>query len=204
MQSERTAFEADNRGAGQGFGHAKILRFFAQQGCCAALFLLFHGVLMSSSIFAAVEMAPRDPILGLNESFNADTRSTKVNLGVGVYFDDNGKIPAAGAVKAAEMPASRLPAARLSADRRRPAYNQAVQNLLFGKDSRCSPMARSSPPRPGRHRRPEDRCRLPEAPEPERQGLHQRPILGKPPRPVRVGRFRGRELPVLRCRHPWR
>ena len=38
---------------------------------------------MTSSIFAAVEMAPRDPILGLNESFNADTRSTKVNLGVG-------------------------------------------------------------------------------------------------------------------------
>jgi hypothetical protein len=47
---------------------------------------------MPSSIFAAVEMAPRDPILGLNESFNADTRSTKVNLGVGVYFDDNGKL----------------------------------------------------------------------------------------------------------------
>lgn len=47
---------------------------------------------MSSSIFAAVEMAPRDPILGLNESFNADAH-TKVNLGVGVYFDDNGKIP---------------------------------------------------------------------------------------------------------------
>ena len=51
---------------------------------------------MSSSIFAAVEMAPRDPILGLNEAFNADTRSTKVNLGVGVYFDDNGKIPLLG------------------------------------------------------------------------------------------------------------
>ena len=57
---------------------------------------------MPSSIFAAVEMAPRDPILGLNESFNADTRSTKVNLGVGVYFDDNGKIPLLGAVKIAE------------------------------------------------------------------------------------------------------
>ena len=43
-------------------------------------------------------MAPRDPILGLNEAFNADSRSTKVNLGVGVYFDDNGKIPLLGAV----------------------------------------------------------------------------------------------------------
>ncbi|NOZ98327.1 MAG: aromatic amino acid aminotransferase, partial [Betaproteobacteria bacterium] len=43
------------------------------------------------SLFSAVELAPRDPILGLNEAFNADTRSTKVNLGVGVYFTDEGK-----------------------------------------------------------------------------------------------------------------
>ncbi|MBI2278351.1 MAG: aspartate/tyrosine/aromatic aminotransferase [Dechloromonas sp.] len=91
---------------------------------------------MSSSIFAAVEMAPRDPILGLNESFNADTRSTKVNLGVGVYFDDNGKIPLLAAVKTAED-------ARIKAALPRgyqpiegnPAYNTAVQNLLLGKDS---------------------------------------------------------------------
>ena len=91
---------------------------------------------MTSSIFAAVEMAPRDPILGLNEAFNADPRSTKVNLGVGVYFDDNGKIPLLAAVKAAEE-------ARLKAAPPRGyqpieglgAYNTAVQNLLFGKDS---------------------------------------------------------------------
>jgi len=88
------------------------------------------------SIFAAVEMAPRDPILGLNEAFNADTRTDKVNLGVGVYYDDNGKIPLLAAVKAAEK-------ARLEAMPPRgyqpiegaPAYNNAVQNLLFGKDS---------------------------------------------------------------------
>ena len=43
-----------------------------------------------SSIFAAVELAPRDPILGLTEGFNADTRATKVNLGVGVYYDETG------------------------------------------------------------------------------------------------------------------
>ena len=91
---------------------------------------------MSSSIFAAVELAPRDPILGLNEAFNADTRSTKVNLGVGVYFDDNGKIPLLGAVKTAEK-------ARLEAAPPRgyqpiegpAAYNNAVQTLLFGADS---------------------------------------------------------------------
>ena len=91
---------------------------------------------MPSSIFAAVELAPRDPILGLNEAFNADPRDTKVNLGVGVYFDDNGKLPLLGAVRIAEE-------ARLKAAPPRgyqpiegaPAYNQAVQNLLFGKDS---------------------------------------------------------------------
>ncbi|MEO6362524.1 MAG: aromatic amino acid aminotransferase, partial [Caldimonas sp.] len=38
-------------------------------------------------------MAPRDPILGLNEQFLADARPAKVNLGVGVYTDENGKIP---------------------------------------------------------------------------------------------------------------
>ncbi len=91
---------------------------------------------MTSSIFAAVEMAPRDPILGLTEAFNADTRPDKVNLGVGVYYDDNGKIPLLAAVKAAEK-------ARLEAAPPRgyqpiegsPAYNQAVQNLLFGNGS---------------------------------------------------------------------
>ena len=54
---------------------------------------------MTSSIFTAVEMAPRDPILGLNESFNADPRPVKANLGVGVYFGDDGKVPLLRAVK---------------------------------------------------------------------------------------------------------
>ena len=91
---------------------------------------------MPSSIFAAVEMAPRDPILGLNESFNADTRSTKVNLGVGVYFDDNGKIPLLGAVKIAEdvRVKAALPRGYQPIEGA-PAYNQAVQNLLFGSGS---------------------------------------------------------------------
>ena len=91
---------------------------------------------MTSSIFANVEMAPRDPILGLTEAFNADTRAGKVNLGVGVYYDDNGKIPLLAAVKAAEK-------ARLEAAPPRgyqpiegaAAYNTAVQNLLFGAGS---------------------------------------------------------------------
>ena len=91
---------------------------------------------MTASLFAAVEMAPRDPILGLTEAFNADARATKVNLGVGVYYDDNGKLPLLAAVKAAEE-------ARLKTQPPRgyqpiegnAAYNQAVQNLLFGAGS---------------------------------------------------------------------
>ena len=91
---------------------------------------------MTSSIFATVEMAPRDPILGLNESFNADTRSTKVNLGVGVYFDDNGKIPLLNAVKAAEKTRlEAMPPRGYQPIDGLVAYNQAVQTLLFGKES---------------------------------------------------------------------
>ena len=91
---------------------------------------------MTTSIFSAVEMAPRDPILGLNESFNADTRSTKVNLGVGVYFDDNGKIPLLNAVKVAEKARlESMPPRGYQAIEGLAAYNQAVQALLFGKDS---------------------------------------------------------------------
>ncbi|MDB5799793.1 MAG: aromatic amino acid aminotransferase [Rhodocyclales bacterium] len=91
---------------------------------------------MSSSIFAAVEMAPRDPILGLNEAFNADTRSTKVNLGVGVYFTDEGKIPLLGAVKAAEeVRMKAAPPRGYQPIEGAAAYNTAVANLLFGKDS---------------------------------------------------------------------
>ena len=53
------------------------------------------------SLFSAVPMAPRDPILGLNEQFAADTNPHKVNLGVGVYYDDNGKLPLLQCVQAA-------------------------------------------------------------------------------------------------------
>ena len=88
------------------------------------------------SLFSAVEMAPSDPILGLNEAFNADTRTTKVNLGVGVYCNEEGRIPLLRAVIEAEtiraaQHASRgyLPIDGIAA------YDQAVQKLLFGNDS---------------------------------------------------------------------
>jgi aromatic-amino-acid transaminase len=91
---------------------------------------------MTSSIFAAVELAPRDPILGITEGFNADTRPTKVNLGVGVYYDDNGKLPLLAAVKAAEkLRLEAAPARGYQPIEGAAVYNQAVQNLAFGVDS---------------------------------------------------------------------
>lgn len=88
------------------------------------------------SMFNAVEMAPRDPILGLNEQFAADTNPNKVNLGVGVYYDDNGKLPLLECVKAAEADMLKAPTARgyLPIDGIA-AYDSAVKNLVFGADS---------------------------------------------------------------------
>ena len=88
------------------------------------------------SLFTAVEMAPRDPILGLNEQFAADTNPNKVNLGVGVYFDDNGKLPLLQCVQAAEKAMMEKPAARgyLPIDGIA-AYDAAVKSLVFGADS---------------------------------------------------------------------
>ena len=91
---------------------------------------------MSASILASVEMAPRDPILGVTETFNADRNQKKVNLGVGVYYDDNGKIPLLECVRRAERqlleaspPRGYLPIDGL------PEYDRAVQSLVFGAES---------------------------------------------------------------------
>ena len=89
-----------------------------------------------ASLFAAVDMAPRDPILGLNEQYNADPNPAKVNLGVGVYFDASGKLPLLKCVAAAEKlifdtlkPHGYLPIDGIAA------YDKAVQGLVFGAES---------------------------------------------------------------------
>jgi aromatic-amino-acid transaminase len=88
------------------------------------------------SMFTGVQMAPRDPILGLNEQFAADTNPHKVNLGVGVYFDDNGKLPLLQCVQQAEKAMMDKPTARgyLPIDGIA-AYDSAVKGLVFGPDS---------------------------------------------------------------------
>ncbi len=91
---------------------------------------------MSSSPLSGIEMAPRDPILGVTEAFNADPNPKKVNLGVGVYYDDDGKVPVLECVRRVErklaenpLPRNYLPIDGLQA------YDRAVQELVFGKDS---------------------------------------------------------------------
>ena len=88
------------------------------------------------SLFTAVKMAPRDPILGLNEQFGADTNPAKVNLGVGVYYDDNGKLPLLECVQIAEKQMMEAPKARgyLPIDGIA-AYDSAVKGLVVGADS---------------------------------------------------------------------
>lgn len=88
------------------------------------------------SLFNAVEMAPRDPILGLTEQYVADTNPKKVNLGVGVYYDDNGKLPLLECVQKAEEKMMAAHAARgyLPIDGIA-AYDAAVKSLVFGADS---------------------------------------------------------------------
>lgn len=89
-----------------------------------------------SSLFHSVELAPRDPILGLNEQFGADTRPTKVNLGIGVYSDDQGRLPLLKSVHQAEL-------ARVQANTTHgylpidgfAMLNKAAQVLALGADS---------------------------------------------------------------------
>jgi aromatic-amino-acid transaminase len=88
------------------------------------------------SLFASVEMTPGDPILGLTEAFVADTRPGKVNLGVGIYYDESGRIPLLRAVREVEEALAReaKPRGYLPIDGL-PAYTQATQKLVFGADS---------------------------------------------------------------------
>lgn len=91
---------------------------------------------LPSSLLNAIAMAPRDPILGITEAFNADKNPEKINLGVGVYTDENGKVPLLECVRRAEeqlmqklAPRTYLPIDGLAA------YDKTVQELVFGGDS---------------------------------------------------------------------
>jgi len=90
----------------------------------------------AGSLLAAVPLAPRDPILGVTEAFNADPRPRKVNLGVGVYTGEDGRVPLLECVRRAEAArvASAPPRPYLPIDGL-PAFDRAVQALVFGEAS---------------------------------------------------------------------
>ena len=85
-----------------------------------------------ASLFADVQEMPRDPILGLTEAFVADKDPRRVNLGVGVYQDENGKVPLLACVKQAEeaMVAKAAPHTYIPIDGL-PAYDAAVAQMVF-------------------------------------------------------------------------
>ena len=154
---------------------------------------------MPSSLFGSLEMAPRDPILGITEAFNADQNPRKVNLGAGVYNDDTGKLPLLECVKRVEKEMTAKAAARgyLPIDGLA-AYDKAAQALVFGADSEP---VRSGAGRhdtgTGRDRRAEGRRRLSAAAAARRRSLDQRSELGKSPGAVRTRRIPGQQLPLL-------
>jgi aromatic-amino-acid transaminase len=86
-------------------------------------------------MFAHIEPYGGDPILTLNENFQKDSREGKINLSIGIYFDDAGRIPVLGCVREAEAriaahvgPKPYLPMEGLAA------FRSGVQTLLFGAD----------------------------------------------------------------------
>lgn len=87
-------------------------------------------------MFERIDYYAGDPILGLMDKFAADTNPDKVNLGVGVYYDEDGKLPVLECVKTAEeriadpiSPRPYLPMSGL------PGHRKGCQELLFGKDA---------------------------------------------------------------------
>ncbi|BAN27085.1 amino acid aminotransferase [Caballeronia insecticola] len=86
-------------------------------------------------MFEHIDAYPGDPILSLNENFQKDPRTNKVNLSIGIYFDDEGRLPVMQAVREAELsmlknlgPKPYLPMAGFAH------YRDAVQSLVFGHD----------------------------------------------------------------------
>ena len=158
------------------------------------------------SLFDAVEMAPRDPILGLNEQFAADPNPAKVNLGVGVYYDENGKLPLLRCVRAAEQmlieapkPRGYLPIDGIAA------YDAATQALVFGAEHPARKAGRIATVQAvGGTGGLKVGADLLQAHAPRCQGPDQRAELGEPPRAVRGRRLRGRHLPLLRPGHEGR
>ncbi len=158
---------------------------------------------MGASLFAGVELAPRDPILGLTEAFNARRAAAQGQPRRRRLPERRREDPGAARRGGGRAPARRTAAAaRLPADRRHPRVRPRRPATAVRRGL-AADQGRQGDHRAGarRHRRPEGR-RRPAAPRAARlAGRDQRPELGEPPRDLRVRRVRGHHLPVLRRRH---
>lgn len=95
------------------------------------------------SIFSSVALAPSDPILGVTDAWREDPRALKVNLGVGVYYDEEGRrtLPAAVCRAEERLVALQRPRGYIPIDGL-PDFNRHTQELLFGRDSALCAEAR--------------------------------------------------------------
>ncbi len=86
-------------------------------------------------MFESLKPVAMDPILGLMAAFRADDRTTKIDLGVGVYMNDQGHTPVMASVKEAEAQLMQLETTKsyqgIAGD---PGYNQHMLELLFGPE----------------------------------------------------------------------
>ena len=113
-------------------------------------------------MYRHVEYYPGDPILSLVETFKRNERPEKVNLSIGIYFDDEGKMPVLESVRRAEAeratvprPSPYLPMEGLDT------YRSAVQRLLFGQNNQALAEGRCCNHTDfGRFGGVESRCRL--------------------------------------------
>ncbi len=159
---------------------------------------------VAPSLLSAIELAPRDPILGVTEAFNADPNPRKVNLGVGVYCDENGKVPLLECVKRAEreMVDAAAPRSYLPIDGI-PAYDREVRAMLFGANADVVTGGRVVTVQTlggtGALKVGADFLRRF---APGRAGVDQRSELGEPPRAVRGRGLHGEHLSLLRAEHP--
>lgn len=86
-------------------------------------------------MFESLKPVAMDPILGLMAAYRADTRTNKIDLGIGVYMNDRGHTPVMTSVKEAETQLMQLETTKsyqgIAGD---PDYNQRIIELLFGAD----------------------------------------------------------------------
>ena len=86
-------------------------------------------------MFQHVDAYAGDPILSLNEAFQKDERAGKINLSIGIYFDDDGRIPMLDSVRRAELAVVAEAGARPYLPMEGlPLFRSAVQGLLFGAE----------------------------------------------------------------------